>query len=135
MARPRRLVSREIRAKLLQEKKPLSSQTIRKYEKSGLVLGALIDGISMILITMPIVFPIVTGLGFDPVWFGIIVVKVVELGCITPPVGLNVFVVKAAVPEMPLGQVFLGAIPFVLMELLIIGLLVAFPKIALLFVP
>ncbi|MBL6652320.1 MAG: TRAP transporter large permease [Reyranella sp.] len=96
-----------------------------------LILGALIDGISMILITMPIVFPIVVDLGYDPVWFGIIVVKAVELGCITPPVGLNVFVVKSTVPEMPLGQVFVGAVPFVLMELLIIALLVAFPEIAL----
>ncbi|WP_373085610.1 TRAP transporter large permease [Sneathiella sp.] len=99
-----------------------------------LVLGALVDGISMILITMPIVFPIILQLGYDPVWFGIIVVKAVELGCITPPVGLNVFVVKSSVPDAPLGEIFKGCIPFVLMEFLIIGLLVAFPQIALVLV-
>ncbi|WP_334128537.1 TRAP transporter large permease [Sneathiella sp.] len=96
-----------------------------------IVLGALVDGISMILITMPIVFPIILQLGYDPIWFGIIIVKAVELGCITPPVGINVFVVKGSVPEAPLGEVFKGCIPFVLMELLIIVLLIAFPQIAL----
>ncbi|WP_340151246.1 TRAP transporter large permease [uncultured Sneathiella sp.] len=99
-----------------------------------LVLGALVDGISMILITMPIVFPIILELGYDPIWFGIIVVKAVELGCITPPVGLNVFVVKSSVPDAPLGEIFKGCIPFVLMEILIIVLLIAFPQIALVLV-
>ncbi len=99
-----------------------------------LVLGALVDGISMILITMPIVFPIILELGYDPIWFGIIVVKAVELGCITPPVGLNVFVVKSSVPDAPLGEIFKGCIPFVLMEILIIVLLIAFPEIALVLV-
>ena len=95
-----------------------------------LVLGALVDGISMILITMPIVFPIILQLGYDPIWFGIIVVKAVELGCITPPVGINVFVVKGSVPQAPLGEIFKGCLPFVLMELLIIVLLITFPEIA-----
>lgn len=99
-----------------------------------LILGALVDGVSMILITMPIVYPIVLELGYDPVWFGIIIVKAVELGCITPPVGLNVFVLKSTVPDIKLGQVFKGAAPFVLMELIIVGLLMAFPQIALVLV-
>lgn len=100
-----------------------------------LILGALVDGVSMILITMPIVFPIILELGYDPVWFGIIVVKAVELGCITPPVGLNVFVLKATVPDLKIGEVFAGSTPFVIMELIIMGLLIAFPQIALFLVP
>jgi tripartite ATP-independent transporter DctM subunit len=100
-----------------------------------LVLGCLIDGISMVLITMPIVFPIILKLGYDPVWFGIIIVKAVEIGCITPPVGLNVFVVKATVPQAPIGEIFRGCAPFVLMELLIIALMTAFPEIVLALVP
>lgn len=100
-----------------------------------LVLGAIVDGLSMILITMPVIFPIIIDLGFDPVWFGIVVVKAVELGCITPPVGLNVYVVKSTAPDADLGQIFRGIVPFVIMELLIIGLLVAFPALALSLVP
>jgi len=100
-----------------------------------LVLGCLIDGISMVLITMPIVFPIIQQLGYDPVWFGIIIVKAVEIGCITPPVGLNAYVVKAAVPEAPIGEIFKGCAPFVVMELLIIALMTAFPEIVLALVP
>lgn len=93
-----------------------------------LILGMFIDGISMILLTMPITYPIIVQLGFDPVWFGIIVTKLVEIGLITPPVGLNVFVVKGAVPGLTLNQVFRGCFPFVIIELLIVGLLIAVPE-------
>ncbi|HSV17728.1 MAG TPA: TRAP transporter large permease [Casimicrobiaceae bacterium] len=93
------------------------------------VLGMFIDGFSMILLTMPIVFPIVTRLHFDAVWFGIIVTKTVEIGLLTPPVGLNAFVVKSVAPEIPLGEIFRGCFPFVLAEIAIVALLVAFPEV------
>ena len=96
-----------------------------------LVLGMFLDGISMILITMPIVFPIVNQVGFDPVLFGLLVTKAVEIGCITPPVGLNAFVVKGAAPQVSLSEVFRGCVPFVFMELFIVAMLIAFPQISL----
>lgn len=94
-----------------------------------LVLGMFLDGISLVLITMPIVFPIVTHVGFDAVMFGLLVTKAVEIGCITPPVGLNAFVVKSAVPELSLSEVFRGCVPFVFMEIFIVAMLLAFPDI------
>lgn len=96
-----------------------------------LFLGAFIDGISMVLLTMPIVFPIVQQLGVHPVLFGILVVKTVEIGLITPPVGLNVFVVKGSVSGLRLKEVFIGCLPFVLIEILLVVLLVMFPQIVL----
>jgi tripartite ATP-independent transporter DctM subunit len=96
-----------------------------------LILGCFVDGLSMILITMPIVFPIVTAIKFDGVLFGLLVVKMVEIGAITPPVGLNAFVVKSMVPNIELKDVFAGCIPFVILELIIVALLIAFPQISL----
>ena len=96
-----------------------------------LILGCFVDGISMILITMPIVYPIVVNIGFDGVLFGLLVTKAVEIGAITPPVGLNVFVVKSMAPDVELKDIFYGCAPFVLMELIIVGLLIAFPEITL----
>ncbi len=96
-----------------------------------LILGCFVDGISMILITMPIVFPIVTAIKFDGILFGLLVVKMVEIGAITPPVGLNAFVVKSMAPGIPLKDVFMGCMPFVIMELIIVSLLIAFPQISL----
>ncbi|HQT11733.1 TRAP transporter large permease [Reyranella sp.] len=96
-----------------------------------LILGCFVDGLSMILIMMPIVFPIVQRVGFDGVLFGLLVVKMVEIGAITPPVGLNVFVVKSMAPNVELRDMFYGCIPFVILELMIVALLIAFPQIAL----
>ncbi len=96
-----------------------------------LILGMFLDGISMILITMPIVYPIVLHVGFDAVLFGLLVTKAVEIGCITPPVGLNAFVVKSAAPDISLSEVFRGCVPFVFMEIMIVALLIAFPQISL----
>ncbi len=96
-----------------------------------LILGCFVDGLSMILITMPIVYPIVIQIGFDGVLFGLLVTKAVEIGAITPPVGLNAFVVKSMAPDVPLGDVFKGCVPFVVMELIIVALLIAFPEISL----
>lgn len=96
-----------------------------------LVLGCFVDAASMILLTMPVVFPIVKQAGIDPVLFGILVVKMTEIGNITPPVGLNVFVVSASNPEIPVREIFIGIWPFFLMELMIVALLIAFPAITL----
>lgn len=96
-----------------------------------MILGCFVDGLSMILITMPIVYPIVTQIGFDGILFGLLVTKMVEIGAITPPVGLNAFVVKSMAPDVPLGEIFKGCLPFVLMELLIVALMIAFPQISL----
>lgn len=96
-----------------------------------LLLGAFIDGISMVLLTMPVVFPIIEQLGVNPVLFGILVVKTVEIGLITPPVGLNVFVVKGAAPDLELKDVFIGCIPFVIIEIALIALLLLVPQIVL----
>ena len=84
----------------------------------------------MMLLTLPIIFPVVLDAGINPVLFGILVTKCAEIGAITPPVGLNIFVVKNTAPEIDIMQAFRGAIPFVLVELDIIGLLVAFNDIA-----
>jgi TRAP-type C4-dicarboxylate transport system permease large subunit len=96
-----------------------------------LILGCFIDAASMILLTMPVVFPIIKQAGIDPVLFGILVTKMTEIGNITPPVGLNVFVVSAANPEITIRECFRGVMPFFLMELFIVGLLIAFPSITL----
>lgn len=94
-----------------------------------LILGCLIDGISMIFITMPVVFPIIEAAGIHPVLFGIFVTKLVEIGAVTPPVGINVFVVQGSVPGLKLGEIFRGVIPFIFMELGLICLMIAFPQI------
>lgn len=96
-----------------------------------LVLGCFVDAASMILLTMPVVFPIVKQAGIDPVLFGILVVKMTEIGCITPPVGLNAFVVATANPAVSVREIFQGIMPFFIMDLLIVGLLIAFPAITL----
>ncbi|MFP6710524.1 MAG: TRAP transporter large permease subunit [Rhodospirillales bacterium] len=95
-----------------------------------LIMGCALDSLAMILLTIPIFFPVVINLGFDPIWFGIIVVMVVELGLITPPVGMNVFIIKGMAPEVPLSKIYKGVLPFVIAQILLIGLILAFPKIA-----
>lgn len=96
-----------------------------------LILGCFIDAIGMMLLTLPIVFPIVIGLGFDPIWFGIVLVILCEIGYVTPPVGLNLFVISSMLPDAPIGKVAAGALPFVLIQLLVVIILFAFPIIAL----
>ncbi len=95
------------------------------------VMGCALDSLAMILLSIPIFFPVVANLGFDPVWFGIIVVMVVELGLITPPIGMNVFIIKGMVPDVPLGSIYLGVLPFVAAQILLIAILVTFPVLAL----
>lgn len=96
-----------------------------------LILGCLMDAMAMIILTVPIVFPIMVQLGFDPIWFGIIIVMTVELGLIHPPVGMNVFVIKSVVHDVSFMTIFKGVIPFVVTDLLRLVILIAFPMIAL----
>ncbi|MGH7400434.1 MAG: TRAP transporter large permease, partial [Candidatus Rokuibacteriota bacterium] len=95
------------------------------------ILGTAMEELSMVLLTMPVFFPLVVQLGFDPVWFGIIIVCVVEIGLISPPVGMNMFVLKSLLPEVPTGTVFRGVMPFVWADVVRLAILVAFPIIAL----
>jgi tripartite ATP-independent transporter DctM subunit len=95
-----------------------------------LALGCALDSLAMILLTIPIFFPVVAKLGFDPIWFGIIVVMVVELGLITPPIGMNVFIIKGMAPEVALGTIYKGVLPFAVAQILLIVLIVIFPAIA-----
>ncbi|WP_280548810.1 TRAP transporter large permease [Halomonas sp. 11-S5] len=97
------------------------------------VLGMFMDAIAMLVITVPVVFPIIQSLGIDPVWFGIITVLTVELGLITPPVGMNVFVIKAMAPHVGLGEIFKGVAPFIVSDFLRLALLIAFPVLSTLF--
>jgi C4-dicarboxylate transporter, DctM subunit len=96
-----------------------------------LVLGCLMDAMAMIILTVPIIFPVITQLGFDPVWFGIIIVMTVELGLIHPPVGMNVFVIKSVVQDVSFTTIFKGVLPFVATDILRLVILIAFPIIAL----
>jgi len=91
------------------------------------VLGMFMDAIGMLLLTLPVVYPAVIALGYDPIWFGIIVVKMCEVCLITPPVGLNCYVVAAVRPDIPLGDVFRGIGPFFAADVATIGLFLAFP--------
>ena len=95
-----------------------------------IILGFALDALAMVLLTIPIFFPIVLGLGFDPVWFGVMVVMVVELALITPPVGMNMFVIKGMVPDVPLGTIYAGVLPFAIAQAVMIGIIFAFPEIA-----
>ena len=95
-----------------------------------LVLGCLMDALAMIILTVPIIFPVVSALGFDPIWFGVIIVMTVELGLIHPPVGMNVFVIKTVVPEVSFVTIFSGVLPFIVTDILRLIILIAFPIIA-----
>jgi tripartite ATP-independent transporter DctM subunit len=95
-----------------------------------LVLGCLMDQVAILILTVPIVLPLVKVLGFDPVWFGVIVIVMAEVGLVTPPVGLNVFVV-ARYAKRPLGEIFRGVWPHVFSHLVLVAVMVAFPAIIL----
>lgn len=92
-----------------------------------LVLGALLDGMSILLLTMPLTYPLVTDLGFSGLWYGILAVKMVEVGLLTPPFGLNVFLVSGVVKEAKVEQVFRGVVPFIVAELCVVLLIVLVP--------
>ena len=95
-----------------------------------LVLGCLMDALAMIILTIPIIFPVITALGFDPIWFGVIIVMTVELGLIHPPVGMNVFVIKSVVQDVKFSTIFYGVLPFIATDLVRLVILIAFPILA-----
>ncbi len=92
--------------------------------------GFFMDSMALIVVTMPIFYPVVQRLNFDPIWFGVIIVLVAEMGVITPPVGVNVFVIKGIAPEIPLETIFKGIFPFLLSLFIVTALIVIFPQIA-----
>ena len=96
-----------------------------------LLLGCLMDAMAMIILTIPIIFPVIIHLGFDPIWFGVIIVMTVELGLIHPPVGMNVFVIKSVVKDVSFMTIFKGVIPFIITDLIRLVILIAFPILAL----
>ncbi|HSH91441.1 MAG TPA: TRAP transporter large permease [Ramlibacter sp.] len=95
------------------------------------VLGTVMEELTMVLLTIPLFFPIVTALGFDPIWFGVLIVMIVQIGLISPPVGMNLFVLNALLPEVGLSRIFSGCWPFVLIMILMLGVLIAFPQLSL----
>jgi tripartite ATP-independent transporter DctM subunit len=96
-----------------------------------ILLGMFMEGFAMMVLTLPVVFPIITALGYDPIWFGVVMVIVLEMGLIDPPVGVNVFVVKGIAGDVPMNDIFIGIIPFWLAMIVTIVILVAAPEIAL----
>ncbi len=96
-----------------------------------LVLGCVFESLSMLLLTVPIFFPLIVNLGYDPVWFGIIVVVSVEISLITPPVGMNVFILKSVVGDVSTATIFKGVTPFWIVDIIRLALLVMIPWIAL----
>ncbi|MBK6366601.1 MAG: TRAP transporter large permease [Polaromonas sp.] len=96
-----------------------------------IVLGTVMEELSMVLLTIPLFFPIVTALGFDPVWFGVLIVMIVQIGLISPPVGMNLFVINTLLPKVGLGNIFKGCWPFVVVMIFVLGLLIAFPQLSL----
>ncbi len=96
-----------------------------------IVLGTFLEGFAMLVLTLPIVFPVIIDLGFDPIWFGVVMVIVLEMGLISPPVGVNVFVVKGLADDVPMKEIFIGILPFWAAMLVCLIVLVVFPEIAL----
>jgi C4-dicarboxylate transporter, DctM subunit len=120
----------------------LLAATARSLELPGLavmimivaayvVIGCFLEGIGMVLITVPVFLPLVGQYGYDPVWFSIIVVIVVELGLIHPPVGMNLFVIQAQVPDVRLSAIYRGILPFLIAPFVLLALLLIFPQLAL----
>jgi len=96
-----------------------------------LVLGCLMDALAMVILTVPIIFPVIRELGFDPIWFGVIIVMTVELGLIHPPVGMIVFVIKSVIQDINFSTIFAGVLPFIITDLVRLIILISFPMIAL----
>jgi tripartite ATP-independent transporter DctM subunit len=95
------------------------------------VLGTFMEWIAIVFITVPIFAPVVTSLGFDPIWFGILVVCIVEIGMISPPVGMNIFVLRSVLPDVPTGTIWRGVMPFLVADVFRLAVLIAFPAITL----
>lgn len=88
------------------------------------------DALALITLTIPILYPVVQALGFDPIWFGVIIVLVTEMGVITPPVGVNVYVIKGIAEDVPLETIFKGIFPFLAALIVMVIILICFPQIA-----
>ena len=95
------------------------------------ILGTVMEELTMVLLTIPLFFPIVVALGFDPVWFGVLIVMVIQIGLISPPVGMNLFVINTLLPRVGLGNIFRGVWSFVLVQVIMLAILVAFPQLSL----
>ena len=95
-----------------------------------LALGCVMDSMAIVLLTVPVFYPLIQNLGFDPIWFGILIVRVTEMGLITPPVGLNVYIIHGITGE-PMGTIFKGVVPFIIADIVEIMLLIAIPEITL----
>jgi tripartite ATP-independent transporter DctM subunit len=95
-----------------------------------LVAGMFMDSLAMVTLTVPILYPTVIALGFDPIWFGVIIVLIVEMGVITPPVGINVYIIKGVAPDVPMGRIFRGAMAFLVGMIILAALLLLFPELA-----
>ena len=96
-----------------------------------LILGSIFDTIAAMVITMPFVYPLVLGIGYDPIWWGIVLVMVIEIGMITPPIGMNVFVLYGVAKTVPLRTIFAGIVPFLCADLVRLAIIVLFPIITL----
>ena len=97
---------------------------------SYVILGFFMDGLSVVILTVPIIFPTVTALGFDPIWFGVMIILVGETAVVTPPVGINVYVIHGVVKDVPLETIFKGIFPFLVAQLVAIVIVMIFPQIA-----
>ena len=95
------------------------------------VLGTFLDEVSTILITVPVTLPLVNGIGFDGIWFGIFVTVMCTIGLISPPTGMTVFVIQAQHPEIPVARIYLGTLPFLVADFVLVALLIAMPALAL----
>lgn len=95
-----------------------------------IVMGCFLEGIGMVLITVPVFLPVVTGFGFDPIWFGVLVTILVELGLLTPPVGMNLFIIKAQVKDMEMSTLYRGILPFLIAPVALIVIMFVFPQLA-----
>jgi TRAP-type C4-dicarboxylate transport system permease large subunit len=96
-----------------------------------LVGGCFMDSLALLTLTVPILSPVVSNLGYDLIWFGVIIVLVTEMGVITPPIGINVYVIQGVAPDIPLETIFRGILPFLIPIIVTIGLLIIFPAIGL----
>src|SRR5690606_28789687 len=89
--------------------------------------GMLLDQIAILVLTVPLTYPLISALGYDGIWYGILITKTVEIGLVTPPLGLNVYI-GSSIAKVPLPDAFRGILPFVLVEIVILGILFAFPQ-------
>jgi TRAP-type C4-dicarboxylate transport system permease large subunit len=96
-----------------------------------LILGSIFDTLAAIVITLPFVLPLVVGMGYHPVWWGIVMVMVIEVGMITPPIGLNVFVLFGVAETIPLNTIFRGIVPFFFADMIRISIVILFPALSL----